>query len=547
MANEFPITNFFPDQPGSDPRLLSGQGVADPFSEAMNEALRGFQVGDRILPGGIKATKEEGSPITFSATGVGMPTGPVFTAGSTASKADIFKPFQDQLNAIAAEKDPIKKQQLMIATEASFGTLMAEKSKEARTLAEQQLGIEEMRKQLVNNEKLDRADPKWKDFQSDSKMTAQVRQTLTQLESRVDSHAQGLLRDNPDIARLAKTIDGNFALQRGLIQKAELADLNRTGKAEQKQEALNSLMSSIPPEVRGSFVKMNPSLQDDTTFAAYIMQAAKSGKDKDSFDALMTGAVTPENYLQAGLTGNTIAARLAAVEQASRTGLPKDVVEKNMQAAAAFVSQPEYFLKAATSTGLMTSAQAKVYAAKLAAGDKEGNKELALQRLALVEPFMSAIQKQTIDKDILSWPKAEGEPTIDQAPGALPVIEKFRATAGRNPSIQEFSSAYLSQPGLTPQETSQRNQLVGDAYARALERSKMGIFGKSIDTVGAVNGILVQNALKKQGLAYNIGQNIGQVTEGLVDPLLAPGRAVGSGLSSAGKTLRETYAGILGE
>lgn len=473
------------------------------------------------------------------------------TSTNNQSAGNPFATIQQQLDAITKETDLAKKQQLMVGLEASTGEFITQKAKEARILAQDQLGISTLREQLAKNEQLDRADPKWQKFQSDSKITAAIRQRLNQTEGQVDLHSQRILKEDGELARLVKTVDSSLALQRSLIQKEEAKNFNKEQDAAKKQESLDTLISTVPQEVRDSFVKMNPTLADNKAFGAYLMNATKGGKDRDNFDALMSGAITPSTYLQAGLSGNTIALQLAVAEQASRTGIPKDIVEKQIQSAYNFVHSPEKFVEASTQMGLMNAKQAKAYISKLATvTDKEGKQALAQDRLALVEPYMAALQKNAIDSDVLKWSVGVGETAIHQAPGAQEAIQKLQA-AGQPVTVANFSKTFLSQPGLTDQEVAQRQALIGDAYARALSRATSGIYGKGIDVVGSTNALMVKNTMNKLNplgnTAQNIGKVSGEVTNNLIDPLRAPGKLLVEGVKGTGKTLSDFYRGFIGE
>lgn len=466
------------------------------------------------------------------------PAGKVIPTESASSLG--IKTLQDKMRLLTEVKDPTEKAKMMIDLEASAGEFISQRAKETRVRAEQELGIADLKKQLQVNEQLDRKDPNWGKFQSDSKITSAFRQRVMQSESQIDSHTQRLLKEDGELARLVKTIDGILVLNRGLVQKGE-----------KKAEDLSALLASIPPDVRSSFVKMNPALQDDATFGAYVMQAAKGGKDRDNFDAIMSGAVTPENYLQAGLTGNTIALQLAATEQATRTGLPKEIIGKQLQSAYNFVNSPETFIQASTQLGLMNAKQAKAYVSKLsAATDKESQNAARMERLALVEPYLAALQKDAVDSNILNWSVGVGESAIHQAPGAASVIQELQA-AGRPLTVHEFSKAYLSQPNLTPAEVSQRNQIIGDAYARTLERANRGIYGKGIDVAGATNKILLQNTLSKLMPGNlspgNVGLAAAEVTGNLKEGLSDVTNFMLKPFETQGRTLRQIYEGFTGE
>ena len=418
------------------------------------------------------------------------------------------------IKSLNEESDYVKKQQILVDLQASTGALLAQEQKKAREQAEQELGVKGLRDTLKQNEQLDRQDPKWAQFQSDSKVTSGIRQRLMQSEASVDRTAMNLLKENIELARLAKTIDGVIDFHSKDIAK-------KSAKADIKQENISTLVSTILPEVRRSFNLDNPALVSDQAFGEYILQAAKGGKDRDSIDALMTGAVRPDNYLVAGLAGNTIALRLAAAEQADRTGLDRTTVESQLIKAAKIVRDPEAFLAAAPALG-MKKKDIDQLRSELLIGGKEAKAKLAEVALSKADDYLAAIQTASINGDILGWKKAAGETSVDQLPGAAPIIQDLQQKRGNSKiDIESFASAYLGQPGISKEEKFQRQQLLGDKYSTTLERARSGLYGREIDTVGLTNRLLTRTTLSLTDQGFGGGMQA--AGSGLLDVLSGRG------------------------
>ena len=535
---------------GMDPRLLTGQGVQDPFMQAMDEALRKAPAGFVMDNAYVDKRKAE-NPNAFLA-----PSGPVYakassvtsssTQGSSITGADAFRNLQTQMEIIGKTADPTEKQKLLIGMEASAGSYLSEKSKEARILAEQQLGIAALREQITVNEQLDRKDPQWQKFQADSKITTGARQRLLQAEAQVDTHAKRLLGENGELQRFIQTVNGMTALQRSLIQKQEGAAATAGQKAEQSL----ALINTISPEVRKSLELWNPALAQPENLISWVTTAAKSGKESASVDALLQGQLRPDNYLDAGLGGNTIAMNLAAVEQAARTGLSKDVVYSQLKTATADLLDPEKFKSIAPTLGIKKDVVNQENSKLLMANAKE-KAEILQGRLRYIAPYIARLQQDNIDGDITNWPKMEGVADITTLPGAMPVIEQIRNQTGKgNISLADFARAYTTQPNLKPEEVAQRTALLSSTYDKVLDKVNSGVYAtQGIDKARARTAldVAMASAKAKSNPARRVGQEAAKIVDTALQYQSPAQRLFGVGASGAGSALSDVYRGFVGE
>jgi hypothetical protein len=535
-----------------------GQGVVDPFMEAMNTALRSVtrdfnsgQVPIFTNQLSVKDQESKQAPVflvqptnTFN-TEAG--TGKIGASATSAS--DPFKALTASMNDFDKIKDPTEKYKALIALEASAGTLFTEKAKATRIAAENQLGVKQLREALAFNEQEDRNHPDWPKYQTDGKITAGIRQKLMQTEGQVDAHAQRLLKEDGELARFIKTVEGFGSLQRSLIQKEELKAIAGEAAGAKKAESIQNFVATIPMDVRASFIKADERNKDDAVFAANFLNEAKDAKNTGNMEALRNGSVRPENYFQAGLEGNPVALRFAAVEQADRTGLPMETVRGQLTLANRLVNSDSDFDKLAPV--LLKGPELKAYATAkaLAGSDTRSQAQLKSIRVAAVNNYMGRLQQEAIDQDITKWSRAPGEAGIDQLPGAAEVIKEMTAKGQKD--IGSFATAYLAGQNLTPQEVAQRADLLAKQYATTLTRVRdNGIYGTNIDVIGAVNYIKTKASLNRIGvnsLAKRAGEATGEALNTAAayqSPLTSLMRA---GVNQGIGTLREFSSGLLGE
>lgn len=225
--------------------------------------------------------------------------------------------FTEAMHSIRAMEDPVIRAQMM-------GQLQADaevyKSQIRATVGEQaaiRLGVPNLEQMLAQNEALDRQDPRWADFQSDSPQTAKVRTQLMQARAAAEAETNRMLQSNISIA----AIDAQLQAASQVYNRGEAATTRAETYQEQrklsKEMQIEETMQAMSPEKFSRMTLIEPSLSGSTerNIATYI---AKGIKDKDSLIALEA----PEEALAdlTFLAGNAPAGRVLVAKEAEATG-----------------------------------------------------------------------------------------------------------------------------------------------------------------------------------------------------------------------------------
>jgi len=125
--------------------------------------------------------------------------------------------FYNKMDLIQKEKDLDAKQKLMAELESDFSVYNTERLQRAQSLAEEKLGLANLRQQLLENEQLDKSDPKYHLYRSDSPITAQIRERLRVAEMQSYQMAEGIVKTDIDRMRHGSAVGSFIKIQERVL------------------------------------------------------------------------------------------------------------------------------------------------------------------------------------------------------------------------------------------------------------------------------------------------------------------------------------------
>lgn len=191
-------------------------------------------------------------------------------------------------------------------------------------LAATKLGVPSLEAELQNAERLDRADPRWNDFQADSPITAKLRAQLQSVRSQVDDVAKTFLAANPSLA----AIDAQMKAIGPLVERQQkIAETWDTFKAQKvfmsemkKEEENQKLLEAASPEILQRAVIVEPSLNGSSPIQ--IMKNLKTMKDSGAAKTQLEAIFADPESLTSLAIGhrNPAAVKILAAKEAEATG-----------------------------------------------------------------------------------------------------------------------------------------------------------------------------------------------------------------------------------
>lgn len=207
------------------------------------------------------------------------------------------------------------------------GQVAADKAKawdQAYKLAADKIGVTSLESELQQNEALDRADPKWQQFQADSPITAKLRAQLQSARGQVDDVAKTFLAANPTLASLDAQMKAIGPLVERQQKMAETWDTFKAQKAfmseMKKEEDAQKLLEAASPEILQRAVIVEPSLAGGSP--VQIMKNLQTMKSSGAAKPKLEAIFADPDQLPAMAIGqrNPAAAKILAAKEAEATG-----------------------------------------------------------------------------------------------------------------------------------------------------------------------------------------------------------------------------------
>ena len=334
------------------------------------------------------------------------------TEGSVNSLLDSLKAAKnaDEANGIAATL------RSALATEES--RLMADSVK----FAETQVGLPQLKAQLVQAERLDRA----QNVLGDSPTTSRIRSGIFALQQQANTLAKQRLENNLSYKQLqiaASTADGQLQIiSKRSAREEALAD--RTAAAaearrERADEQAMQLFDSLSDKQRLIAARTAPKdiVGDPAKLARYVKEQATRDPQ---FLALIQA--DPEQVPRMALAGNSLARNIIITEEAAATGRDPAQIETLMRQATGSATSAQAIqqysrLKAAGAPGAVD--EAKKIQGELVALRNSGKKEdqkLYQERLQDIAYTLYKNQRNVeFESNVSSWGAPELQPFIERA------------------------------------------------------------------------------------------------------------------------------------
>lgn len=443
---------------------------------------------------------------------------------TTPSKTELNAPanFRAQMQAIQGEKDPVQRAAMFADMQAQASVFKANIYQNVMQQAEAKLNIPGLEAALAQNEAADKADPRWQEFQSDSKMTAQIRQQILRARAQADNEAKQMLMGNTSIASMdaqLKTADALFRRMENLQARAEAkADASEDRKNATQENILfrqqledQELVQATSPELLQRVQIIDPSLKGKSSveLARYIH---KGVKDKETQVALT--AQVEELPDLAVLGKNASALKLLAAKEAELTGKDPATVTTELKT---------------LREGMFNDKLLQQQLRTLYAGQPEALKQVQMQ-LAQSAALGSTKQDQT-QAEALRWQIVQGaakqkvaENFLGDAstwgmvdPDFTKAVEQARATKG-GASAADVLAAYVGSS--VGQERQLKQQRFFTLFNLAVEP-------KTKSLIAPLNAEFVKQHLIAQMNKKTVMEKLSEGTDAIITGTL--GNAIGMG------------------
>lgn len=279
-----------------------------------------------------KAAQRMNAPAQDAAQGTTLTT-------PTRTEAQAPINFRASMQAIQAEQDPVARAQMFADLQTQAATFKSTLWANSLKSAEQKLGIPELEATLAQNEALDRSDPKWKQFQSDSPITARIRQQLLRQRAVADEEAKRSLQGNVTLASMDSQIAAATNIFNRMEKQQDLRDNKEAAKQDRKdqfefqrqyveQQQDQDMLQQTSPEMLTRMPLIDPSFVGKSAIdlARYINKGVRDAATKEAL--LAPDEALPELSI---IRGNKAAERVLIAKEAERTGKSSDEVARNLK------------------------------------------------------------------------------------------------------------------------------------------------------------------------------------------------------------------------
>lgn len=260
---------------------------------------------------------------------------------TTPTKTEAQAPinFRASMQAIQAEQDPVTRAQMFADLQTQAATFKSTLWANSLKAAEQKLGIPELEATLAQNEQLDRSDSKWQQFQSDSPITARIRQQLLRQRAVADDEAKRSLQGNVTLASMDSQIAAATNVFNRMEKQQDLRDTKEAAKQDRKdqfefqrqyteQQQDQDMLQQTSPEMLNRMPLIDPSFagKSPIDLARYINKGVRDAATKEAL--LAPDEALPELSL---IGGNKAAERVLIAKEAERTGKSQEEVARNLK------------------------------------------------------------------------------------------------------------------------------------------------------------------------------------------------------------------------
>ena len=389
----------------------------------------------------------------------------------SSSKKQINKDFNlaDRMAAIDQEKDPLKKQAMLTEFQGEVTEYQTKELMKFRSIADQQLGIQQLKQQLLQSEQVDRNHKDYFKHPYDSNETMALRQQLAQFESIAEKRTQNIAMMDPQFAKTAQITTSFLKNQEFLMKKQESMDLQSTEYDRRKQvvedEKIAALTDNLTPQnydyLRTMFGDLPNEELQKKAFASYKANPAESRM-------LLNPGNTEGSYLVMAIQGIPGAKNYILKKQMA-AGLSEREASQDVENMRALVADPLRLAKELEKFARTDAERAEVASLKMQAVNPPKDKETRAQQFAThVGAAIGVIARKRQDllyKDVRSWKVG-----LQNLPDTADLLGK-----GDQPiSLQDFLTAYL-RTGSIEQRT-EKAAAVKKIYLQNIAQANKGIY-----------------------------------------------------------------------
>jgi hypothetical protein len=295
---------------------------------------------------------------------------------------------------------------------------------------------------------------------------------LQQAEMRAQDMTKNIVKSNPKLQTLVKTVDGELEIQTKTTEAMWARQQKNLDRAELQKEAAADRLGMVDPNVRATLVAQFPGLNDDVALAKWL---DKDGHGKDWLP-IIQGTMPAESYLTEALKGNRPARMMAMLEQKKRTGQPEQVIAGDMKDAERFVQDPSFMLSEMTRYKIGTPEAVQNLAGKIKLEQSKADVESRMKMaIGNVDVYLRKKNEERIDTNLQSWPQVPGQPSLLSTPEAAATYKRLEQTLGSAPNITTFAKSFIKD-AKTNEEKIARQALVSEAYSSAMASYGNGVF-----------------------------------------------------------------------
>ena len=384
-----------------------------------------------------------------------------------------------KMQAITAEKDPLKKQAMIGELRTSAAIAAANMTKQMRILAEDKAGLATLQQQFLRQQKLDMMDPLLVQMGKNSPATLQVARQLQQAKQSVAGLTKQMIAENPTLAAM----DSKLKVFLAANERSIIKDMERH---EKDQEKIDAVAGSLTPEAIKNLGYVFPDVSDATTAAKKIAVMAKNPTWKKEWGVVLDPSFQNTDLLPMAAQGSRVAQTILTRQEMEKTGRSLDEVKADVSK----------FMKVYSS-----DADALAVLKKLPPSDTRNQMVKAMQMLSLSHDKESNAQRQAIRfnaameyakmsrmnstlGDVQTW---SGDINLRSDPAAAAAIDKLKTISGKgNVRLDDFIGEYVNT--VPKEQRAARMDHIKAAADSHAAKYKDSVFG-SIDQISLRNAM----------------------------------------------------------
>lgn len=379
--------------------------------------------------------------------------------------------FYNKMDLIQKENDLDAKQKLMAELESDFSVYNTERLQRAQGLAEGKLGLATLRQQLLENEGLDKTDPKYHKYRSDSPITAQIRERLRVAELQSYQMADGIVKTDIDRMRHGSAVGSFIKIQERLIGEM----LRKQGISTEEAERVNSTLTDTN---RAAIKAMYPDAPEDQ-LGVKAAQLAKNPLFKHEAQVILDPGAKPEDFLTAAIAGVGMAEPYVIRQQSLTSGQAPSVVQEELKTLKSLVSSADKMneFAARVATSKERDSIKAMLGQELITKSKEELRQLQLQKVAIATNLFRRYKAKEFENDVNRWTETVDGVRLNQVPE---LAELFATYSSKQRPI-DISTLFQEYVGNAAKEQKQARSALLQKYVFAnAQKANSTLYGPEV-------------------------------------------------------------------